>query len=178
VRKLCANGFIFDKESIKIKFAHTKGSIPVDFDADVSKLKKFEVEFIDYINNLKRFYVDPKYAFPLVLKALNLKFNVIEQPESRKEEIEYAKFIKARDIILQLTDNYYEELKPTAYAILNVITDVISHENDYRIIPFFQANVNSYYQKPSHWMNHFVKSIQESNFDMEDYLGDYCIYLN
>ncbi len=178
VRELCANGFIFDKKTVKVKYAHTKGAIPAAFEVDVSKLKKFEVEFVNYLNNLNRFYVDPKYVFPLVLKALNLKFKVIKKPSSKREEIEYIKFHKTKEVIASLTDHYYEELNPTAYAVLNVITDIISHQKEYKIIPFFHANVNSYYQKPTHWMRSFVKAIQDKRFTMEDYLGDFQIYLN
>lgn len=176
VRELCSNGFIFDKESIKVKYAHTRGLMPVDFKVDVSRLRKYEVEFTNYLNNLSRFYVDPIYVFPLVLKSLNLKFNL--DKNNRNLHNEQIRLEKTREIISELTKSYYEELKPTAYAVLSIITDFVSHQEKYNTIPMFKAHINSYYYKPGQWMHDFTESIQKTSFNMDDYLGDFLTYKN
>ncbi|MEI7422009.1 MAG: DUF932 domain-containing protein [Prolixibacteraceae bacterium] len=177
VRELCSNGFIFDKESIKVKFAHTRGQIPVKFEVDVSKLRKYEIEFVNHLNNLNRFYVDPIYVLPLVLKALNHRFRLNDNnPKIRDRELE--RFSDTKSLINELTDIYYKELKPTAYAVLNIVTDLISHQQDYKTIPLFSSHINSYYNKPGDWIQDFTLEIQSQKFNMEEYLGEFKTYLN
>ncbi|MEI6139799.1 MAG: DUF932 domain-containing protein [Mariniphaga sp.] len=177
VRELCSNGFIFDKESIKVKFAHTKGLIPVDFDVDVSKFRKYEVDFVNHLHNLNRFYVDPHYVLPLVLKALNLNFN-LQCENQRQLAKELERYTQTKTIITDLTDMYYKELKPTAYAVLNIITDYISHQDKYNTIPLFSSHINGYYNKPGNWIQNFTAEIQSPKFIMEEYLGEFISYLN
>ena len=177
VRELCSNGFIFDKESIKVQFAHTKGLIPVDFKVDISKLRKYEVDFVNHLNNLNRFYVDPVYVFPLVLKALNLNFN-LNYGNQRQVDKELERYAQTKTIITDLTNAYYKELKPTAYAVLNIITDYVSHQDKYKTIPLFTSHINGYYNKPGNWIQDFTKEIQSPQFNMENYLGEFKTYMN
>lgn len=178
VRALCSNGFIFDKKSVKVKYRHTAGSNPYIIEADVSKLVAYEAEFVGYLNNLKRFYIDKKYVLPLLLKALNMNYDLKEEPLSLKEKNSREKFSQLKGLIEDLTDQYFNELNPTAYAFLNILTDFISHQDEYKMIPMYMAHVNHYYNKPSHWMISFVDAIKKDSFDIEDYLGTYKIYLN
>ena len=157
-----------------VKFDHMKSKIPPHFEVDVSALKQFELEFVNYLNNLNRFYVDEKYVFPLVLKAFNLQF----RPVSEMKEPELDRFDRTRAIIYELTNHYYRELKPTAYAVLNVMTDFISHQADYNVIPLYQNHANNLYRKPSQWMTDFVNAIQLRDFSFDNYLGIYKSYLN
>jgi len=177
VRELCSNGFIFDKESVKVKFAHTKGKIPVDFEVDVSKLRKYEVDFVNHLNNLNRFYVDPVYVFPLVLKALNQRFK-LDYENQKQLQRELERYQRTKAIITHLTNGYYKELKPTAYAVLNIVTDYISHQEEYKTIPLFSSHINGYYNKPGNWIQEFTEEIQRPQFNMEEYLGEFKTYMN
>jgi hypothetical protein len=178
VRTLCSNGCVFNKDTVKVKYNHTNDLKSFNIHADVSKLKKHEIEFANYLNELNRFHVNKKYAIPLVLKALNMNFGVIQPSDNLKELREYSRYKKAKGTIGSITDKYYDELEPTAYAILNIITDIVSHNADYGIIPFYQANVNRYYNKSGEWTKDFVSAIQKKGFKMENYLGDFTKYLN
>ncbi len=177
VRKLCSNGFIFDKESIKVKYAHTKGTIPFDISVDASKLKKYEIDFVEHLNNLSRFYVDPEHVFPLVLSALNLRFNFNHSNQQQLQK-EKERYLRTKMIIADLTDAYFNELKPTAYAVLNIITDFVSHQDKYKAIPLFTSHVNGYYSKPGNWIQNFTQAIQTPRFNMVDYLGEFNTYMN
>lgn len=177
VRELCSNGFIFSKNSIKVKYNHIKGQIPLDLDIDVSVLRQYEMDFVNHLNNLNRFYVDPVYVFPLILKALNQHFN-IEDKNTEKVNPENERYFKTKEIVSKLTTHYYRQLKPTAYAVLNILTDFISHHRDYKTIPYFSSHLNTYYRMPSLWILDFTKEIQKENFNMENYLGTYKQYMN
>ena len=176
VRKLCSNGFIFNKKTIKFKYSHTKKGLFGIYDIDTSSLRNYERQFAGYRQNLHRFYVDQKYVLPIVLKSLNLKFKVIDNPQNRKEEREYFKYLKAKDIIKNLTNQYYKELQPTAYAVLNIMTDLVSHQQE--ILPFYSTHINGYYKKPAYWMDSFIQEVKKDNFNMEEYLGEFKVYLN
>lgn len=177
VRSLCSNGFIFKKEFITVKYSHIKGMIPSITDIDTSGLKKFEIDFVGYLNNLYKHNVNRKYVFPLVLKAVNLNFK-LDHENPKIAEKERIRFLKTKGIIAFLTDQYYKELNSNAYAVFNVLTDFISHQSDYKILPFYTAQVNSYYQKPGIWISDFVKSTNRKDFSMDKYLIDYLKYQN
>lgn len=176
VRELCSNGFIFSKDSIHVKYHHIKGRTPLDLHVDVSKLRQYEIDFVNYLNNLNRFYVDPIYVFPLVLKATNQKFS-IDNKGPEKVNYEIDRYNKTKRIIAELTSHYYRELNPTAYAVLNILTDFISHHRDYQTIPYFSSHLNNYYRMPSQWILDFTREIQKTDFNMENYLGTYTDYL-
>jgi hypothetical protein len=144
---------------------------------DVSKLRKYEVDFVNHLNNLNRFYVDPVYVFPLVLKALNLNFN-LEYGNQKQLDRELERYSRTKSIITDLTYAYYKELKPTAYAVLNIITDYVSHQDKYKTIPLFSSHVNGYYNKPGSWIHDLTTEIQNPKFNMEEYLGEFKTYMN
>ena len=113
VRKLCSNGFIFQKDIIRLKYSHIKGQIPSVLNIDISGFKKYEADFMKYLNRLSEYRVNVKFVFPLVLKALDLHFR-IDHENPKTAERERKRLALTREIIHTLTDQYFSELKPSA----------------------------------------------------------------
>ena len=167
VRKLCSNGVIFDKQTIKVKFNHTKGSIPVSIVSDVSKLKKLENEFKEHLLNLKRFHINRKMSFAIICKALNLDWK-----DHDGDDKQHA-YINFKTKALELTNVYMDIDGECAFAVMNVMTDLVSHQDDYKNIPLFNMRANQYYNRISTWMVDYCKEAEKRDFKVDAYLGQF-----
>ena len=67
---------------------------------------------------------------------------------------------------------------PTSYAILNIMTDFISHQDEYNVIPLFYLRVGTLYRRPTSWISEFSANIQIAEFNFKKYLEEYLKYLN
>lgn len=169
-RELCENGVIFEKQTIKLKFIHTKGEIAPEgeFDVDFEDLKKMELTFLEYMRNLKRFYVPSDFVLPVVCKALGIEFD-LDSADDKKKERERNRLMKFRKKIDSLTDSYYDELGSNAYAVLNIMSDLATHPVHYN-----SSTVTDRWQKHTgNWIESFINKIESRNFSFEDYLGEY-----
>lgn len=163
-RKLCDNGVVFEKETIDFKFPHVKQKIAPEgvFNVDFTKLKELEFKFKGYIENLNRFHVSKKYLLPIVVKVFNIKF-----PNLSIEINEQNKFKKFIHVTNDLSDKYYDTMGPTAYAVLNVMTDYASEQNyhDSAIIL-----IDQYQKKVGNWILDFIEQIESRSFSFDEYL--------
>ncbi|HPS65376.1 MAG TPA: hypothetical protein PK447_07375, partial [Ignavibacteria bacterium] len=177
VRSLCSNGFIFDKKTVEVKYHHTTEGIPAKIKVDVSKLKNLEQEFIQHLLNLKRFFVSRKDIFPLFCKALdlNFKFDNIKNPLVEKQK---AAFLNLRNTVMSLANEYTSKDGENAFSALNVMTDIISHQNEYQNLFNFSVRANGYSHKISGWMREFTESAEKRDFNLENYISDYKKYVN
>lgn len=171
VRKLCSNGVIFDKRTIKVKYNHTKGSIPVTITADVSQLKKLENEFKEHLFNLKRFHVSRKHSFPLICKALGLDWKLIPETPAYKNQLQ--KFNEFKGKSKELTKVYMDTEGENAFSVMNVMTDLVSHQDQYKNIPLFDMRANQFYHRISDWMSEYCLEAEKRDFKIESYLGTF-----
>jgi hypothetical protein len=179
VRKLCSNGVIFDKKTVKVKFTHTQSDIPagVDVNVDVSKLKSLENEFITHLHNLKRFHIPKTQVFPMLCKALNLNYN-FDDTNKPFGKSDYEKFLNLKETSATLTKEYFEKNGENAFAAFNVITDIVSHQDYYQNLPNYSIRSNGYYQKISSWMRDYTEEAEKRDFSLEKYLSDYLKFNN
>lgn len=128
VRKLCSNGVIFRKESIKAKFYHTKGRLEVDLKQDQSfkQLKELEREFSAHMKGLRAISVDEQYLLPLSIFLLGLEFKLDGTDEKRREK-EVQRLAGVVGSLRSLIKKYLKELGGTAYTAMNVVTDLATH---------------------------------------------------
>jgi len=90
-RKLCDNGVIFEKETIKFSFYHTKQIIKeVEFKILPNKLETLKNKFIEYSKKLSECPVPNEKAIPLMCKIMDIKFNL----EKKGKELEKEKRTK------------------------------------------------------------------------------------
>lgn len=168
VRKLCSNGVIFDKETIKVKYSHSE-RIPINISADISKLKILENEFIDYLTNLKRFYIKREYVFALLCKILDLKFN-FKNKKNPFLQSQIERFENLKKLTTEKSNIYMKQEGDNMFAAFNIITDIISHQDLYDNLPHYSIRINSYYHRISNWMRDFVEIAESRDFKMEKYL--------
>jgi len=150
VRELCSNGVILKKDSFELKYHHDK-MYNSSFSSNISRLKQLETSFVMHLNRLKKIQVDSKIIFAVVCNVLNLKFDINNQQPNIRER-EKLRQLRAKAIIEELTSGYFAEMENTAYAVINVLSDFVSHQSEYKCIPGFPINPNAYYQKVGEWM--------------------------
>ena len=167
VRKLCSNGVLFNKQSIKLKFLHNKG-IDVDVKNVANQIRTTSNLFADQCKSLKDYPIAKGLIFALVCQILNIN---LEVPDNNQ----FNKKLNSLELLYELTkiltNVYAEQSGLNAYTAFNVVTDLVSHMDHYKILPGYYFNVRSYFTKPTDWMEDFTKQITNKNFCFEEYLG-------
>lgn len=173
VRKLCSNGVIFDKKTVKVKYLHTNEGIPANVSVDVSAFRKLEADFRNHLVNLKRFYFPSRYMFPLLCKVLEVKHTFdSSNPFARAEE---ERFYRLRKDVKELSKSYFEDSGDNAFSALNVLTDVVSHQDSYKSLANFAIRANMLYLRTSDWVRTFTEEAEKRDFVLDNYLKDFLL---
>lgn len=168
VRKLCSNGVLFNKDTMKLKFLHNKGN-KVDAESAANKIRATSDLFSSQCIILKNHAIPRELMFALVCKVLNIN---LEIPENNQ----LVKKMKSLEYLYELTHNltteYSNQFGINAYTAFNVLTDLVSHQDQYKILPGYYFNVRSYFTRPADWMEEFSDSIKKGNLVYTNYLKD------
>jgi len=175
VRKLCSNGVVFDKQTIVIKINHSKGMEQLLVKADLSKFKEAKTSFINKMLSLRKFNIPKRKHFPLVCKCLGISKPMPNKMGEFDERI-VDQFSRLKNVSDELSNLYVNAEGETAYSLFNVITDLVSHQEEYDNIPNYHLRPGSYSFKPTEWIEEFVSEIEKRSFDLEQYIGEYANY--
>lgn len=167
VRKLCSNGVLFNKRTMKLKYRHSKAN-NLEILNDKSQIKATSDIFIKQCNRLRKYEMPKELMIPLVFQILNINLNL---PDKRQIDRKVKYLNNLIEAINALTTMYFEELGPNAYAAFNVMTELVSHQNKYKNLTGFNYNIHSFYTKPTDWMDDFSKKCSADRFIFMDYLG-------
>ena len=168
VRKLCSNGVLFNKQSIKLKYLHNKGN-RVDVVSAANQIKTTSNLFADQCLSLKDYAIPKELMFALVCQILNINLELPKDDQMKKKINPLQNLIELTTI---LTARYTNELGSNAYAAFNVVTDLVSHQDQYKNLTGYYFNVRSYFAKPTDWMDEFSVSIKKGNLVYTNYLKD------
>ena len=166
-RKICFNGVIFESETIKFTFNHVKSELNknISFSLEQGKVKALFDKFVSYANKLKEFHITTDRSLRLIIYLFRIKTAEEIDSESKKEDrVEYDSLI--REIRKKLA-KYIEEFGENGYSLFNVITDIASHPINNR---YFRRDMNSMQRLAGNWINTFQDKIQQTPFDIENYL--------
>lgn len=173
VRKLCSNGVLFNKKTVKVKYPHNKGQ-EITLNVDVEQLRPLEDKFKLSCSNLKTVYMDPTMMFALVCLVFGLNLEISEGRRERQVEV----LERMKESVHRLTQLYFGSLGENAYAALSVLTDIISHQDQHRSISSFSLNPNSYYYRAADWVIDFAEKSSSHDFSFANYLADTVKQLN
>lgn len=171
-RKMCDNGVIFEQESIKFRFSHTKKIIgrEIVFDIKVGRLKALENKFLNYINKLSEYEIELKYIPSMVCKALNIRFDV-ENENAMKKQKAIEKLNRFKQQIAALINRYIPIHGSNAYTVFNIITDYSSNPGNGGRIG--RLNINGLQKRSGAWVEDFLSSIKDGTFQIDKYIGDF-----
>ena len=170
-RWICKNGMIFGAKSIEFRYPHTTQGIveAIEFRTNFRELKQIQTEFVEQLNNIKRYHVPKKYMLPLLLRVFNIQVQPtdLEKPKRQEQLRDLSRYVH------NFTGKYFEDMGENGYAALNVLTEFASRPISY-ISP---ANMMNQLQKLSgDWITGFLTEIKSDNFNFEEYLGDYLTF--
>jgi len=169
-RGICRNGMIFGKRSIEFKFVHSRrtGSDPrAAFRLREGEFVKLEADFVEKLENLRRYHVPTKLMWPLFCKVFRVSMAGDKELTPRQKEI----WEKRESVVQELTAKYFRELGENGYAALSVLTDYASRPT----VEFsVEQRVNTLQTYSGQWVQEFVSVIQKKGFSFEEYLGEYA----
>jgi hypothetical protein len=167
-RWICLNGMIFGARSIEFSYAHTRRSLSqIDrFSHNIGDIRQLEIQLVEQLRQLKRFYVPKEMMFALFCRVFDLRIDA----DTLKNRQRIFQLLEIKQQVSELTDKYFGQMGPHGYAALNVLTDYATRPKGV-ISP--QASINSFQQQTSDWMQGFISAISNSSFSFEGYLGEY-----
>lgn len=167
-RWICLNGMIFGAKSIEFSYAHTRRGMDTvhRFSDNIGDIRRLEVQLVEQLYQLKRFYVPQEVMLPLFCRVFDIR--VDEAARENRQRVSQLGELKQQ--VLKLIDTYFGSMGPHGYAALNVLTDYASRPVGV-ISP--EASMNRIQQKTSDWMREFIAEISKSSFSFDTYLGDF-----
>jgi hypothetical protein len=166
VRKLCSNGVLFNKKSMKLKYVHDK-SDRIQLKNDIGGIIPVIEQFSYQCALLKDIEIPQENMFALLCLILKINLDVTDN----KKVITKTKSLeKLAEKVWYLTQHYKPKLGMSAYSAFSIASDLVSHNDQYRVFPGYFFNVRSYFTRPSVWMEDFTKEIQSKGFEMDKYL--------
>lgn len=166
VRKLCSNGMLFNKRSMKIKYIHSNSNA-LNIENDSSKIGEVMSSFIKHCMLLRNCILPGELTFAFVCHIMKLNLDLPEYPHRTRK---LNKLDDLYNLTKTLTNQYCTGKTVNAYTLLNVVTDIVSHQNDYKNLTGYYFNVRSFYTKPADWMEEFSEAIKEKSFSPVKYL--------
>ena len=167
-RRICWNGIIFGRKNIVFKFNHSKraGEPSAKFRLRAGEFRDLEIQFVESLENLKRFYVPRNVTWALTCKVFGLP-KLPDLPSPKPREI----WDERRKHIHQLTKRYFTEIGDNGYAAFNVLTDFAT-----RPVGYISADIqiNALQQKAGDWIQPFITAVQSRDFSFTRYLGEYA----
>ena len=145
VRELCSNGMLFRKRSMTIKYSHTKQQ-RINLEANAAQIQSSQEIFRDQCGQLFEITIPEGHLFPLVCHILNLN---VEIPDKHESVQRFNRFESLVETVNKLTDRYSGPKTPTGYDALNILTDLVSHQDEYKNLAGYYLNTRAWYQKPS-----------------------------
>ena len=127
-RWICQNGLIAGAQSVDLTLSHTAdlSRVGEELTRRVPNIQALESQFIERMGELQACPFPPDRMLDLLCHAFELRVPV--DPSKQRQTTE--RLCRIRDQALSVADAYFEELGPTAYAALNVLTDCASHPGD------------------------------------------------
>lgn len=166
-RWICANGMIFNEDSIKFSINHVKGSRDkIDFQILEKGLEEILKKFKSSLDILMDAEFDFNYTFPMLYKYLRISPDY--EPKNEKQH-RYIENLNA--CISRLSAEYKEELGDTFYTLYNIITDISTTgiEDEQLLV----SKIHNRQSRASVWLDEVSKLLKSDKFSYEKYLEDY-----
>lgn len=168
VRKLCSNGVLFNKDTMKLKYIHNRSN-KIEVTSDAKQIEAASGLFANQCLSLRNYPIPKELMFALVCQILNIN---LEVPNNNQFNKKLNSLYLLYELTKTLTAVYSEQTGLNAYAAFNVVTDLVSHQDHYKILPGYYFNVRSYFAKTTDWMEDFTNSIKEGNLVYANYLKE------
>lgn len=145
VRELCSNGMLFRKRTMTITYPHAKQQ-KINLEANAAQIRSSQEIFRDQCRQLFEITIPEGHLFPLVCHILNLN---VEIPGRHETAQRFTRLESLIETVNKLKDRYSGPKAPNGYDALNILTDLVSHQDEYKNLAGYYLNTRAWYQKPS-----------------------------
>jgi hypothetical protein len=135
--------------------------------SDAKKIDEVKTIFINQCTQLNNYKLDHKLMFALTCHILKINLNLLDNQQLTKKLLQLESLFK---LVTKLTNLYKVNSDVNGYTLLNVLSDIVSHQNEYKNLPGFYFNVRSFYARSTDWMEEFAGKIEKGNVNMDEYL--------
>lgn len=167
-RAICQNGMIFGKKSVQIKETHS-GRIHDLVYRNLEKIQSFRTMAQEVTRKLQLLQECPfpeDKVLPLFCKLFCGRDKLEKATENRAIR---ERLISWRLDVESRTRAYYSDSSPSAYTVLNILTDYATHSS------IAAGGVKSYHgsqAKVTEWADEFISVCRDANFTIDGYLGE------
>lgn len=163
MRKVCSNGLILDQSSVRFSLNHNTRNIRDRIEAELStpRFQGLSAKFHELLKPLRECQIPRWHFLPITVAVLR-----IEEPKSAAGK-RYQNWYRLRSDIESLGGKYVDELGQTAYALLNVITDIASKPRE---VGLERRDLHGLQRKAGTWLAGFSKECGSPDFDVADYV--------
>ncbi len=172
-RKLCNNGVIFEKKTVRLKFSHTRNELrPEGLDKiNLSHLRKLEEEFIERTKKATEIKVPAMYYPALVASIFKKQFRIHHGSEMVRAQ-EQKKVDDFKTKVNELATSYQPAFGETAYTLFNVLTDFATNNKDNKIVA-----INGMQRNSGKWLN-MLEGWTPNNSPIPKLLEGYAFLVN
>ena len=171
-RKVCSNGVVFEEETIRFTFAHSRESLrqTPSFEVGKGKLDGLRQKFTATAELLHGYAVPASAELPLFFKALALPLPPTPQEITPRQKEFFQALTKAARNCLA---TYTAPLGRNGYAVFNAATDFATHPPE---IKYFQRNPHAMQMAAGTWARAFAGEMAKgSEFKLDAYLDGYRV---
>lgn len=165
-RKVCSNGMILPRSSLRFSLPHSTPRIPerISFHLEDPNFRKARKQFLRFLGPLRQAKVPTKHFRLIALRALTLR-----EPRNGAGNAQWNRWRALQDELLTRQKKYTAELGENAYALLNVITDIASRPAEAKVP---RRERHSLQKKAGTWLADFSRRCNDPQFDLAAYAKD------
>ena len=162
-RKVCSNGLIMDRSSVRFSLNHNTRNIRdrIEFELSQPRFRGLTAKFHALLKPLRECHIPRWHFLPITVAVLG-----IQEPK-RSADQRYDGWYRLRSGVESLCSKYIEELDETAYALLNVITDIASKPWG---VGLTRRDLHSLQRMAGAWLAGFSKECSGHDFEAADYV--------
>ncbi len=162
VRSICTNKVIFEGKTITLSYAHSKGFVPNDILVSQVEFVKQKSEFLVYLENFNKYNVKSEFVIRHVYKALGFKSSDIRDINLKNS---------FEDKIEGMWDYYSKDDNNTAYALFNVVTDMVSNCNLGKLtgIVRLESEINNGV-RVGNWVKLYADALGQRNYNEANFV--------
>ena len=163
MRKVCSNGLVLPESSVRFALTHNTRRIPERLKFHISQpgFENIRGQFQQFLRPLRDCRIPRARFAPIASAALQIR-----KPRTRSGRAEETWF-QLQWNLERLCDKYVVELGETAYALLNVITDVASRPLD---VGLKGRERSSLQRRAGVWLADFSKECRKADFHLDRYV--------
>ncbi len=139
----------------------------MDIETDANIIKANQDTFINQCQQIREIKIPKGMMFPLMCQILNIN---LEIPGGNAIIQKHKRIDRLHNSVDGLVKRYCNGNEPSGYDALSVISDLVSHQDEYKNLAGYHLNTLSYYQKPALLVERLIELKRKLPSDISTFL--------